>query len=417
LLWRFLNGVIIPDMEKFDAVVVGAGPGGSMAAWKLAEGGAKVLLLERKPEIGMVVQCAEGISHQSLTLFFEPDPRFIASRLNRARFYAPNGDYMEVRKEGVGYILERRVFDRYIAQKAAEAGAEILTNATFTRLERKGENWLVHFSHKGKNEIVECRLVIGADGPGSNVGRQAGLKLDLEPEDYHYVMEYFMVHPAIEDGRADFFTGDEYCHKGYGWSFPKGGHYGNVGVGVALVPPEVGAKPYLERFVNTYFKGAKILGVISSVVPVGGHKMEIYGDGIMVVGDAARLAEPISGGGIPAALLSGSIAGEVGAKALKEGNLSKSRLKEYHDRFWEKINRREYELAYEVRKVFLKMDDNDIQYLFDQLKPLFHNKDLDTVNATEIAKFILTTAPNLLLFAAKKGGAQFVDYLKRAVFG
>ncbi len=79
-------------MEKFDAVVVGAGPGGSMAAWKLAEGGAKVLLLERKPEIGMVVQCAEGISHQSLTLFFEPDPRFIASRLNRARFYAPNGD-------------------------------------------------------------------------------------------------------------------------------------------------------------------------------------------------------------------------------------------------------------------------------------------------------------------------------------
>ncbi len=404
-------------MEKYDAVVVGAGPAGSMAAKKLAEGGVKVLLLERKPEVGMVVQCAEGISHQSLTLFFEPDPRFIASRINKARFYAPNGDYIEIKKEGVGYVLERRIFDRFVAQKAAEAGAEILTNATFNKLERKGDKWLVHFSHKGKTEIVECRLVIGADGPGSNVGRQAGLKLDMDPEDYHYVMEYFMVHPAIEDGRIDFFTGDEYCYKGYGWSFPKGGHYGNVGVGVALVPPEIGAKPYLERFVNTYFKGGKILGVISSVVPVGGHKMEIYGDGVMVVGDAARLAEPISGGGIPAALLSGSIAGEVGANALKEGNLSKERLKEYHDRFWKAINRREYELAYEVRKVFLKMNDEDIQYIFEQLKPLFHGKDIDTINATEIAKFILKAAPTLLTFAAQKGGPQFVDYLKRAIFG
>jgi len=89
-------------------------------------------------------------------------------------------------------------------------------------LERKGENWLVHFSHKGKNEIVECRLVIGADGPGSNVGRQAGLKLDLDPEDYHYVMEYFMVHPAIEDGRADFFTGTSTVIRVTAGASPRG---------------------------------------------------------------------------------------------------------------------------------------------------------------------------------------------------
>ncbi len=404
-------------MERYDAVVVGAGPAGSMAARRLAEGGARVLLLEKRAEIGMIVQCAEGISHQSLSLFFEPDRKFIASYINKARFYAPSGDFMEITKEGVGYVLERRIFDRFVAQGALEAGAEILTNATFNRLERKDGKWLVEFSYKGKKEVVESLLVIGADGPGSNVGRQAGLRLDMSPEDYHYVMEYFMVHPAIEDGRIDFFTGDEYCYKGYGWSFPKGGHYGNVGVGVALVPPDVGAEPYLRKLVDTYFKGGRIMGVIRSVVPVGGHRMEIYGDGVMVVGDAARLAEPISGGGIPAALLSGSIAGEVGAKAIREGNLSKERLKEYHDRFWKAINRREYELAYEVRRVFLKMDDGDIQYLFEQLKPLFHGKNLDTINATEIAKFIIKSAPGLLSFAAKKGGAAFVDYLKRAIWG
>ena len=402
-------------MERYDAVVVGGGPAGSMAARRLAEGGAKTLLLEKRPEFGQVVQCAEGISHQSLTLYFDADPRFIASVIDEARFYSPDGDFFTVRKERVGYVLERKIFDRYVAQTAAEAGAELLTKAHFTKLERKGEGWLVRFKYGGKEEVVEARLVIGADGPGSNVGRQAGLKLDLAPEDYHYAVEYFLVHPAVEDGRIDFFVGDWCCWKGYGWSFPKGGHYGNVGVGVAVLPEGESADLYLNRFVSHYFKGAKIMGKTSSVVPVGGHRMQIYGDGIMVVGDAARLAEPISGGGIPAALVSGSIAGEVGAKALKEGDLSANRLKEYHDRFWKVIDRREYELAYEIRRIFLKMNDDDLRYIFSKLKPLFDGVEIDEIDAFKWARYIFTKAPDLLLFAAKKAGPAFVDYLRRAV--
>ncbi len=402
-------------MERYEAVVVGGGPAGSMAARKLAENGIKVLLLERRGEFGQVVQCAEGISHQSLSLFFNPNPKFIASVIDEARFYSPDGDYFTVRKKGVGYVLERKIFDRYVAQTAAEAGAEMLTKANFTRLERKNGVWRVHFTYKGRPEVVETPLVIGADGPGSNVGKQAGLRLDIPEEDYHHALEYFLVHPAVEDGRIDFFVGDWCCWKGYGWSFPKGGHYGNVGIGVTLLPEGETPERYLQRFVEHYFKGARILGFTSSVVPVGGHRLEIYGDGVMVVGDAARLAEPISGGGIPAALVSGAVAGEVGAKALKEGNLSKSRLKEYHDRFWEIMNRREYELAYEVRRAFLRMDDEDLRFVFKKLKPLFDGKELDEIDAFKWAKYIFTQAPDLLLFAAKKMGPSFVDYLRRTV--
>ncbi|NPA80586.1 MAG: NAD(P)/FAD-dependent oxidoreductase [Thermotogae bacterium] len=402
-------------MERYDAVVVGGGPAGSMAARRLAEGGAKVLLLEKRPEFGQVVQCAEGISHRSLTLYFEPEPRFIASVIDEARFYSPDGEHFTVRKEGVGYVLERKIFDRYVAQTAAEAGAELLTKAQFTHLNRRNGLWEVSFIHGGREERVEARLVIGADGPGSKVGRQAGLNLDIPPEDYHYALEYFLVHPAVEDGRIDFFVGDWCCWKGYGWSFPKGGHYGNVGVGVALLPEGKSPRDYLETFVSHYFKGAKVMGFTSSVVPVGGHRLQIYSDGIMVVGDAARLAEPISGGGIPAALISGSVAGEVGAEALKEGDLSARRLKEYHDRFWDIMNRREYELAYEVRRAFLRMDDEDLRYVFAKLKPLFDGRELDEIDAFKWARYIFTKAPDLLLFAARKAGPAFVDYLRRAV--
>ncbi|NPB04217.1 MAG: NAD(P)/FAD-dependent oxidoreductase [Thermotogae bacterium] len=402
-------------MERYDAVVVGGGPAGSMAARRLAEGGAKTLLLEKRSEFGQVVQCAEGISHQSLTLYFKADPRFIASTINSARFYAPDGRFFTIHKERVGYVLERKIFDRYVAQTAAEAGAELLIKANFTRLKRQNGLWRIFFIYGGKEEVVEARLVIGADGPGSSVGKQAGLKLDIGPEDYHYALEYFMVHPAVEDGRIDFFVGDWCCWKGYGWSFPKGGHYGNVGVGVAIPPKGVSPRQYLENFVSRYFKGAKMLGFTSSVVPVGGHRLRIYSDAIMVVGDAARLAEPISGGGIPAALVSGSVAGEVGAKALAEGDLSAKRLKEYHDRFWKIMNRGEYELAYEIRRAFLKMNDQDLIYLFERLSPLFDGKEIDEIDAFKWARYIFTRSPDLLLFAARKMGSAFVDYLKRTV--
>jgi len=73
-----------PVRRRYDLVVVGAGPGGSMAAKTAAEAGLSVLLLEKRQEIGSPVRCAEGVGRDQLIAFIEPDPRCIAAEVNKA---------------------------------------------------------------------------------------------------------------------------------------------------------------------------------------------------------------------------------------------------------------------------------------------------------------------------------------------
>lgn len=124
------QGVIshFPLSTSYDVIVIGAGPAGSMAAFEAARRGASVLLLEKRQEIGSPVRCAEGISHEALARFWEPDPAYIAATVERAEFYSVAAGRTELRlaAEGArGYILERRIFDRFLAEQAAMAGAQV----------------------------------------------------------------------------------------------------------------------------------------------------------------------------------------------------------------------------------------------------------------------------------------------------
>jgi len=116
-----------PVRRRYDLVVVGAGPGGSMAAKTAAEAGLSVLLLEKRQEIGSPVRCAEGVGRDQLIAFIEPDPRCIAAEVNKAEITTIAGGEKETLRatDGHGYILERRVFDRVLAERAAKAGAEV----------------------------------------------------------------------------------------------------------------------------------------------------------------------------------------------------------------------------------------------------------------------------------------------------
>jgi len=152
----------------YDVVVIGAGPGGSIAAKTCAEHGLKVLMVEKRQEIGVPVRCAEGISKKSLERFVEPKKKFIAREVVGAKIFAPDGTEITLTEEmagnEVGYVLERKVFDRYLAQLAVKAGAEVIVKTTAYGIERTKDGVKVKLRRMGEEWEVETKIVIGADG-------------------------------------------------------------------------------------------------------------------------------------------------------------------------------------------------------------------------------------------------------------
>ncbi|HXY88752.1 MAG TPA: NAD(P)/FAD-dependent oxidoreductase, partial [Candidatus Acidoferrales bacterium] len=165
--------------DEYDVVVVGAGPGGSIAARTAAEE-CDVLLLEKRQEIGSPVRCAEGVKKTGLQKFIQPDEKWIAGEANRARIYSPDGTMVELSEElvgsEVGYVLERKLFDRELAKSAARAGAHVMVRTRATGLIVEDDVVQgVKINQLGENFDIRAKVVIGADGVESKVGRWAGI--------------------------------------------------------------------------------------------------------------------------------------------------------------------------------------------------------------------------------------------------
>ena len=132
-------------MIETDVIVVGSGPAGSSAAKHAALGGAKVILMDKKSEIGSPKRCAEGVSIEGLEkLGIEPSPRWITKKIEGVRIQTPDGTDVwltedQVKLPEAGYILERKVFDKHMAMDAARAGAEIRIKTLVTDVEKVDE--------------------------------------------------------------------------------------------------------------------------------------------------------------------------------------------------------------------------------------------------------------------------------------
>src|SRR5512143_2166185 len=117
-------------MRSLDVLVVGGGPAGLVAAWEAALNapGAAVTLLERDPEIGVPVRCAEGVGEAGLREFLDPDGAdWVSRRITKVVFVAPDDTEVKVADGDVGYILDRTRFEPALAVCAARAGVELRT--------------------------------------------------------------------------------------------------------------------------------------------------------------------------------------------------------------------------------------------------------------------------------------------------
>ena len=382
--------------ESYDIIVVGAGPAGSTAARFAAAGGASVLLLEKDRDVGYPVRCAEAVSHEGVIQFIEPDPRWIAATVSKFRIVVPNGKSIVPRLDGIGYVLERRIFDYELAKLAVKAGAEVVTKAyVYDLIRSDGEVTGVRATVKDQRFDIQAEVVIGADGVESRVGKWAGIDTTCNIRDMESCAQVTLSGIRVDEGILDFYFGDETAPGGYLWVFPKGKDSANVGIGISVeCAKEKSATRWLDEFVQKKFPNAAILTRIAGGVPCARTCDRIVRGNVMLVGDAAHQVNPVSGGGIISGMIGGMIAGQVAAEAIK--NQDRSHLAEYEKRWHKRLGWR-HEVFYRIKEAIYNFSDDTLNKLCDNAQSLPEEK--RTVGG--IFRTALWNQPSMLLDVAK----------------
>jgi geranylgeranyl reductase family protein len=312
--------------SSYDLIVIGAGPAGSSAAQSAAQRAVRVLLIDKRERIGIPVQCAELVSkwvshHASFS------SGSIIQSVETMSIHLPNGATYEMKSPG--YMLDRSLFDKELATSAALSGTELLTGAKALEVSSEG----VLIEHGSKKEWIRTKVIIGTDGVHSTAVRwtkQPPLRVMVALQ-----YEVVLFEPQFH---ADIYFHPDY-EGGYAWFFPKD-RTANVGVGV--LPGKTSILPELLNRFLTLLKDCGKLPRVEIVSKTGGsipcelRKQTVFGN-ILLAGDAAGHAHPITGAGILTAVIAGKIAGRIGAEAIIHGDLG--RLKNYetecHEAFGE----------------------------------------------------------------------------------
>jgi digeranylgeranylglycerophospholipid reductase len=341
--------------RRYDLVVVGAGPAGSTAAKVGAERGLAVLLVEKRQEIGSPVRCAEGINREMLLSFVDPEDCWISAEINRSRITTVDtGETRLFTGDEVGYVLERRVFDRVLAEKAVAAGAQVMVKTMPEGLIiEDGVVRGVVARNAGRRLEIEAAIVIGADGVEAKVGQWAGLRSILQQKDCLVCAQFMLAGIEVDPNCCCYYLGEELAPGGYAWIFPKGEGKANVGLGVQADLATLSAMEYLHLFIAQYpfLEQGSPVTLITGNVPVGTPSGDIVTDGLMLIGDAARQADPLTGGGIANAMLAGRLAAEIAAQAVEAGDTSKGFLQRYEGR-WKEARGRKMERNYRLKERF-----------------------------------------------------------------
>jgi digeranylgeranylglycerophospholipid reductase len=351
-----------------DVIVIGAGPAGTTCAKKLAEKGFSVKVYDKRAEIGSPKRCGEGLSEASEALVGKIPERCIAQKIKGARLYAPNGRYLDAILSEGGFILERKIFDKWLAEEAAKAGAMVQANTFVSDFlqDVQGHYEGVKAEFMGNKFEEKARLVVcatGAESPLRNKVLGVFSKVNLVDT----CIQFEMTNVDMVSDLIHIYMSNVLAPRGYVWVFPKGEHRANVGLGI--VPQDKKPGAFLSEFLKLHpeINKGSILEVNAGCVPVGGMAKEMVANGFVLCGEAANHVNPIHGGGIKEAVVSGQLAAEVIAECLQKNDVSKKALSKYNDLWWEERGDH-LKRVEKLRETIEKLSDSDLNDLVDALK-------------------------------------------------
>lgn len=357
------------DKTMNDVIVIGAGPAGTACAKNLAANGFSVKVFDKRAEIGSPKRCGEGISEASQEFLGKIPSRCIAQKIKGARLYAPDGRYIDVVLSSGGFVLERKVFDKWLAEEAVKVGAVVQANTFISDIIKdvqgyytgvKGEFLGNEFEEKAK--VIVCAT--GAESPLRNKALGVFSKVTLIDS----CVQYEMTNIDVVSDLIHIYLSSELAPRGYVWVFPKGEHKANVGLGI--IPQDKKPGAYLDEFLKLHPEIGKgsILEVNAGCVPVGGLVKDMVANGFVLCGEAANHVNPIHGGGIKEAVISGKMAADIITECLKKNDVSKKALSKFNDKWW-KERGNHLKKVEKLRETLEKLSDSDLNDLVDALKP------------------------------------------------
>ncbi len=320
-------------MADYDVIVVGGGPAGAMAAWRLALNGAKTLLVERQslPRHktcggGVPMSAANLLEMQKITdlapdSFVELTVKHLMCTFNFANEYLLPVN-AEGRDEAGIWMVQRSSFDHALVKRAAAAGAEVRDATRLMALDAEDHDHpQITLSYNGDHETHSARFIIGADGANGVVARLAGIRTTRSvaiAAEAEVPIDWNSVSSKVRKDVIHLEFGD--VPGGYSWLFPKGNHI-NAGAGLfsELAPNHTSphlTKVLLQNCIMKYLDHAGIPYERDSLryhfhpLPLwnGKHSLQNRRGSVLLAGDAAGLVNPIFGDGILHALRSGDIA-------------------------------------------------------------------------------------------------------------
>ncbi len=349
-----------------DAVVVGGGPVGAFAAWNLAKLGVDVTVFEEHAEVGVPSHCAGHMSIRGLkALGFETLPKgLVENAYAGANFYSAKGSKLSVRlRKPVTFAVNRTLFDKFLAERAAKAGAQLFLNSRVKSLiSKNGTVAGVNVEKECAKEVQsETKVVLDCEGICSKLVRQAGLPgLDRRELVYGVEAEVENVQDVVSD-EVEVYLGNEYARGLYAWLMPKPDGTAKVGLGSKQGNP----REIFQRFLSKHPVASKQLSKVRvrrmtfHPISLGGPMFRTHADGFLAVGDAASQVKPTTGGGVILGLTCARIAAEVVAEAIKREDSSSSVLQLYQNRCDNRLGF-DFRIMLKARKLLNSLPDKRI---------------------------------------------------------
>jgi len=247
----------------------------------------------------------------------------------------------------------------------------------------------------GSSQDVTADVVIAADGVESKFSKWCGIDTTVPLREIMSSAQYVMTDIDIDPHCTVFCLGNEVAPQGYLWVFPKGERAANVGIGISGIKSGTGhrAKDYLDKYVAAHFPKGKTIEHIVGGVSVCRPLDCTVADGLMIVGDAARVVDPLTGGGIYNAMYTGDLAAKVAIEAIGKGDTSKAALMPYDTTWRDAKVGKTIARNYHIKEYLVKLTDDKLNAII-QSASCVNLKEFSTLS---LVKELIKRNPKLIL--------------------